>query len=255
MSEGKRPMELYVAASRDCAGQADEVAKRLRELGATVVSRWHDGQIKLVDPADRDVRNKILAANLEDLRRCSAVVALMHSGSPKATYAEIGWALAQKRRVFWIGPGEGADDPLACIFDAHPAVIRLSSVEQLFESVYFYASRPARTEAEQAAQAQIDEMEGSTSESERLIAKHMRGIVDERMAAIAAAMGPAFTGDMTQVGLMMAEATKALVSDGGTSDPLRHWMMVAFDLLALATIGGNAAIATKTTKDHREEMN
>lgn len=250
--DATKPMAVYMAASRDCAGQADEIANKLRQVGVTVVSRWHDGQTKLVDPADPDIRNKILAENLKDLRACSTVVALMRDGSPKATYGEIGWALAEGREVIWIGPEKGSEDPLACIFDAHPAVLRLSSLDELFGVVSVYQTGRSVTREEQEA------MLGPDAPFRLLLAKHLKREVDARAAKISASMGQGFAADLTQVGMMMAEATKALVTDGQAFDPLGHWMTVALDLLALATLGGHAALKSKAapeTTPSREEMN
>lgn len=250
MQEAKRSLNVYMAASRDCAGEADEVAKKLREMGVTVVSRWHDGQTKLVDPHDPNVRNKILAENLKDLRECFAVVALMRGGAPKATYAEIGWALAEGRQILWVGPEDGAEDPLACIFDAHASVLRLSSLEQLYEFVKVYQWGPPMS-AEQR-KAELDE----NAPYELLLAKHVKRLVDSRAREINGMMGAYISADLTKVGMMMAEATKALVSTVRSEDPLRLWMTVAMDLLALATLGGNAALHdNQTNTSSREEMN
>lgn len=122
---GNRRLRVYMAASRDVAGQADAIARQLTEANLEVVSRWHVNETKLVDPSSLTVRSDILSANLDDLSKADVVVALMDRGSPRATYAEIGWALANRQYVVWLKPetlSEGEYDPRACIFDAHDNV-------------------------------------------------------------------------------------------------------------------------------------
>lgn len=133
--ETRRRLRVYVAASREVAGYADKVAKMLAERGIEVTSKWHTGQTKIVDPTDPDVRTTIVCDNLSDLQEADAVLAIMTEGSPKATYAEIGYALAEGHAVFWLGPSDGEPDPLACIFDAHPLVMRDDSLESILRQI------------------------------------------------------------------------------------------------------------------------
>jgi len=123
-------LRVYMAASRDVAGDADQLAGRLAvRAGVEVVSRWHVNETKLVDPTSPSVRSDILRANLDDLKRADVVVALMDRGAPRATYAEIGYALADGQWVIWLKPHTlqpGEYDPRACIFDAHSKVVCVS---------------------------------------------------------------------------------------------------------------------------------
>lgn len=129
------PLSVYMAASRDCAGRADSLAKELTRAGVRIVSRWHDGQIRLVDPHDPAVRQQILRDNLSDLDAAGVVVALMDDGKPRATYAEIGYALAEGKMVLWLTRTPCESDSIACIFDAHRSVVRVASEEGLIEIV------------------------------------------------------------------------------------------------------------------------
>lgn len=124
-----------MAASRDFAGEADAMSKRLASDSVRIVSKWHLNETKLIDPASHVVRKDILAANLSDLTGSDVVVALMDRGAPRATYAEIGYAVAAGHWVIWLKPEEGAEDYRSCIFDAHPFVRRVGSEEEIVETL------------------------------------------------------------------------------------------------------------------------
>lgn len=129
-------LRVYMAASRDVAGEADAMSQRLASKSVQIVSKWHVNETKLVDPSSHIVRQDILADNLSDLTGCDVVVALMDRGAPRATYAEIGYALAGGHWVIWLQPEDAsADDARACIFDAHPFVRRVRSEEQIVETL------------------------------------------------------------------------------------------------------------------------
>lgn len=131
---GEYQLRVYVAASRDVAGEADAMAKRLASAAVRITSRWHVNETKLVDPSVHDARREVLVSNLADLTGSDVVVALMDRGKPRATYAEIGYALASGQAVVWVAPSEdlvGDEDPRACIFDAHPFVLRVRSEDEV----------------------------------------------------------------------------------------------------------------------------
>jgi nucleoside 2-deoxyribosyltransferase len=101
-------MRLYVAAPLAQAPMAQAMALDLYRLARHVsVSTWHvDLPEHATDPQDVHVRQRILAANLQDLDMADAVVALMHTGTPRATIGEIAWALSEGKHVVWCsGPG------------------------------------------------------------------------------------------------------------------------------------------------------
>lgn len=118
-----RRLRIYVAAPRALAGRANAFAKDLRANGQEVVSRWHVDGDPIVDPKSSDFRQKVLFENTVDLCQCDVLVALMDSGNPRATYCEIGYALAMEKHVIWISESE--NDELACIYDSHPKVKKM----------------------------------------------------------------------------------------------------------------------------------
>ena len=126
-------LRVYIAGGRDLAGLADSIAADLSKLGVTVVSTWHVGQDKLVDPAAHETRATILAKNLADLKQADVVLALMFDGKPRATFGEIGHALADGARVVWWA--KDGDDERACIFDAHPSVTRVTSLRDAVKAL------------------------------------------------------------------------------------------------------------------------
>jgi nucleoside 2-deoxyribosyltransferase len=116
-------MKVYIAAPLSEFEFATLVAAEAGHAGLQVVSRWHDevGQ-GAVDPPETDTRRVYLRANLKDLLECDAMIALCNAGNPRATFSEIGWALATDRAVVWVqGPdGEGRN-----LFGAHPLAHRV----------------------------------------------------------------------------------------------------------------------------------
>lgn len=110
------PPRVYVAAPLACALKAHHFAEMLRVCGYEVTSTWHDLP-EAPEPGDAPARVGILTTNIRDLDACDAVVALLHAGTPRATYAEIGYALAQSKPVAWV---HGPEVKNTCIFDAHP---------------------------------------------------------------------------------------------------------------------------------------
>lgn len=112
---------VYIAAPLAEAELANELADRLRINGHNVVSRWHrvvasEGRVS--DPVIQQDREMCLQGNLMDMSFSDWVVAITYIGIPRATLAEIGWAIGHGKRVVWLQgiAGEGS-----CLFDAHPA--------------------------------------------------------------------------------------------------------------------------------------
>lgn len=233
-------VRVYVAGSRDIAGQADRLADFLRSDEVEITSKWHVNETKLVDPSDGDVRRKILRSNLEDLEKADFVVALMTSGKPKATYAEIGYALAEGKPVVWIGPVE-SEDPLACIFDAHDNVVRVDTFEKARDGVRAYAAR------ERAPDGSI------TSARVAITAKRLAEFVGEKTARIVEGMGgDQFAKDQRTVGSLMAQASHALSKK---NQPLLEWFSVATDMLAIAMLSGAAARNEEKPKINDQNVN
>ncbi len=117
-------MRLYFAAPLAWAGYAREVSAEVSRVGGHgIVSSWHDRVLPgAVDPSAAEERSAILLANLADLRAAGAVVALTHVGTPRATFGELGFALALGKPVVWC---HGAGGEGRCILDADHMVRRI----------------------------------------------------------------------------------------------------------------------------------
>jgi hypothetical protein len=216
---------VYVAASREVAQEADRLASDLRARGYNVVSKWHmNVTAPIVDPSQHKVRQDILAANLKDMDEADVVVALMLEGKPKATYAEIGYALADGQLIVWYGPDLPTEqDPLSCIFDAHPRVVRVCTEESIC------ATLDAITAPDS------DEM---TMCLDRF-AQRLKSLVDLRIATIEARMqGRAFVANPT---IMAPLTSNAVVSMAGASEA-RDWFKVCLDFIALGCMSGQSAV-------------
>jgi len=120
-------LNIYVAAPITQVHVACLIAQALTADGFTVTSSWHS-LVQSTDrsPLDPRVRQDVLATNLSDLHRAALVVAWTGAGIPKATYSEIGWALARGKRVVWIQNSEGGETN---IFDADPGVTILRETD------------------------------------------------------------------------------------------------------------------------------
>lgn len=116
-------MKVYIAAALACAPVAAELAALLAGNGHRVVSSWHVGQTATVDPEDEYARSGTLRHNLCELRACDVAVVLAHLGEPRATFSEVGYALALDKRVVWLHAPSGAGRN---IFDAHGLVRRFA---------------------------------------------------------------------------------------------------------------------------------
>lgn len=106
-----RKLRIYVAAPMGEAHVAKLLGAMLTREGYDVVSGWTarlDAQGP--HPTD-DALTAIQVANQHDLDRADLVVAWTARGMPRATYSEIGWALANGTRVLWIQgePGTGGN--------------------------------------------------------------------------------------------------------------------------------------------------
>lgn len=225
MREG--PLKVYIAASREAAGDADVIAGKLQADDLLVVSHWHVNETKLVDPSNAQTRHDILKANLVDLEDADVVVALMDRCNPKATYAEIGYALAEGSLVVWVGPAatdDPSDDRLACIFDAHHHVLRVSSEDMIPDAL---ARLRGRTRI----------VDGSIVGSQvGRLAERLLALVKQRSELIIETVGDRSVMESgTVIGGLLAHASVALTKQKLVTD----WFNVAVDALALALLGGN----------------
>jgi len=120
-------MKVYVAAALASFARAQHFADRIAAAEHQIVSRWHSSaSVRGGAPDPRaDVERQVqLFPNVTDLERADILVVLADQGQPRATFVEAGYALGRGLPVVWvIGPnGEGR-----CLFDSHPAVVRLES--------------------------------------------------------------------------------------------------------------------------------
>lgn len=101
-----RRLRVYVAAPRGEAYVAALLGEQLIHAGFTLVSRWVERFHAQGDHVTREQLAAIHRANQAELASADLVVAWTAEGEPKATYGEIGQALALGTRVLWIqGPG------------------------------------------------------------------------------------------------------------------------------------------------------
>lgn len=230
-------LRVYMAASRDFAGDADAMGKRLTSESVRIVSKWHLNETKLVDPASHLVRQDILAANLADLTGCDVVVALMDRGAPRATYAEIGYALAAGHWVIWVKPEEGAEDYRACIFDAHPFVRRVRSEKEIVDTLGKIKEGMFRTEGGSIVPPSW------VQDAVRLLAS-----VDARYRLALSEFG-GLAGFSTQFAkateAMRYVAKRAMTIPGPTHEAI-EWYFAVLDMMAFARLSAESADSTSS---------
>lgn len=124
-------MKVYIATALNNYAAAQALSDKLEASGHEVTSSWHrtvmsQAMDRVVgDPDNACVRRDILSTNLFDLAQADAVVALTPTTDGKATYCEIGWAIASWKPVIWLGRAG------RCIFDAHANVTIVNDVERI----------------------------------------------------------------------------------------------------------------------------
>jgi nucleoside 2-deoxyribosyltransferase len=122
-------MKVYVAAPFAFAPHAAVIASILERDGHAITSTWHRDTLGLGgDPLAVARRKAILDVNIRDLRAAEVLVALTARGTPRATNAEIGFALALGMPVvWWQSPNwDGAN-----IFDAHELVRVVTDYDEI----------------------------------------------------------------------------------------------------------------------------
>lgn len=131
---------IYIAAPLAEAGMCCGVADACRLQGGSVISTWHEvvyqalqrSGVPSADPGRFETaeRRAILSVNIAELAACDTVLAITDRGLPRATFAEIGYALALGKRVVWLQGYHGAG---ANIFDAHPRVTKCEILVQAIQ--------------------------------------------------------------------------------------------------------------------------
>lgn len=121
---------IYLASALANAQTMENYACSLRAANYKVVSKWH-GAVKpgALDPESLIIRADILISNLNDIEEADLIIADTCYGIPCATFSEIGYAIALKKKVIWLQPasftgvGRGTDSIRRTnIFDASPLV-------------------------------------------------------------------------------------------------------------------------------------
>lgn len=121
-------MRVYIATALANFQLANRWGTKLRDAGHEVASRWHVSVREMTartevmprDPLSEAERVTVLRANVNDLMSSDAVLAITQDDAGKATYCEIGYALAAGIRVIWLqSEGRGRN-----IFDADTLVTR-----------------------------------------------------------------------------------------------------------------------------------
>lgn len=121
-------MRVYIATSLANFREAYAWAGKLRRSGHEVTSGWIEAVQAVIlstrlaprDPLSEAERKKILRTNVNELMSSDAVLAITQDDAGKATYCEIGFALAVGIRVIWLQSEGGGRN----IFDADTLVTR-----------------------------------------------------------------------------------------------------------------------------------
>jgi len=125
--------KIYLAAALARSSFVETIAAALRPT-FDVVSGWHRRSAGVLrDTRDEDERTAICALNLSELVQADVVVVMVEDDryEPKATYGELGYALALcKPCVVVHHSGTGR-----CILDSHPLVVRLDLLTMSHEDL------------------------------------------------------------------------------------------------------------------------
>jgi len=126
-------MKFYLAARYSRRNEMQGVARELRSLGHTVVSRWLHA-----DPNRSDAQ--AAAEDIEDLEECSALI--LFTEEPNCggrnrggRHVEFGWALGRELDIFVIAPREN-------VFHYLPEVKVFDDMQRLL--LYLAENEPMR---------------------------------------------------------------------------------------------------------------
>lgn len=132
---GRVVNRVYLAAPLLRAADCRYVARLLTDRGIQITSTWHSTEAR-TDPWSELARIQILTANLIDLDRSDLVLALTTHYVPRATFSEVGYAIAQGKRVVWLHAADGTGRQM---FDAHALVSRCTTMESALGAVESWA--------------------------------------------------------------------------------------------------------------------
>lgn len=126
-------MKIYIAASFTKREQACRLRDRLIECGFIITSGWLNGQYPLYGNGNNLDMEKFSQMDLEDVTRAYCVVqitdvSIEDKNNKQQTkggrHTELGFALAQGKHVFLLGPREQ-------VFHFHPAVHQVNELDEL----------------------------------------------------------------------------------------------------------------------------
>lgn len=126
---------VYVASAFGVYAEAHRLAVALTDARFEVASRWHglakNGEKETSDAA---LKRSRMVMNLADLARSDVMVFWTATGTPRAGYVEVGYALARGIPILWVQDGSGAG---SCLADGHPlvTVIRSADTVQVVRAV------------------------------------------------------------------------------------------------------------------------
>ena len=127
-------MRIYLSAAYARRNEIAELAFRLRNLGADVVSTWHDGSAENEHKMLDHQRGQAAAKDLCEVQRCDVLLALTDAMTPDLDlsggmrHVEFGTAWAIGKRIWRVGPADHIGHNL-------PGVFVLATVEALIEHV------------------------------------------------------------------------------------------------------------------------
>lgn len=115
---------IYIAGASEYSARADAVGHAIvAHLPSTeIVSRWHRQPIDKY-PVDASIRAEKLAENIAGIMIATHVVMLADLGTPRTSWAEVGFAIARKIPVIW---ARGIAPEQQMLFDVHASVTMIN---------------------------------------------------------------------------------------------------------------------------------
>ncbi len=116
---------VYISAALPEVEYANEVALHLKRQGVENTAGWIAKTIALgeqIDPTDEAMRKAILADNMADVQRATAVVLLANVGVPRAAHWDACYGYGLGKRVFWVHSQSGRGRNL---WDVAPGISRM----------------------------------------------------------------------------------------------------------------------------------
>jgi hypothetical protein len=131
-------LRVYLAAWFERADEMNAFARLLRQDGIDVVSRWIEGEHKVLAAGDRE---RFALEDVEDVRTCDVLMVYApagdeHKGSG-GRHTELGMAYAWRKELVIVGPRTN-------IFHWLPDVLHLDDLTEARAALRAYAQRLRR---------------------------------------------------------------------------------------------------------------